>query len=108
MAEPEPDDQPDPTGSELAGPDPIRIIDLLELARRQEWVEINGIITFFDTARLRRLADFLAVRAKGETYRVNGYYLWERAIIDLLQRVNNLIAARDSRDDWQYLERAEI
>ncbi|MGH3821838.1 MAG: hypothetical protein ACRDRA_03195 [Pseudonocardiaceae bacterium] len=89
-------------------PEPVRIIDLLELARRQEWGQINGIITFFDTERLHRLAAFLTKRVEGDAYDVNGYYPWQRAMVDLLQRLNSLIAAREARDDWQTLENTVI
>lgn len=96
------------TEPEPIQPEPIRIIDLLELARRQEWGEINGIITLFDTARLRRLAAFLALRVEAEAYKINGYHPWRRAMVDLLLRINSLIATRESRDDWQTLESAVI
>ena len=85
------------TAPEPTGPTPIRIIDLLDMARRQQWGEINGIITFFDTERLRRLAAFLGSRVDGGMYKINGYYEWERAMVDLLARLNSLIAARVSR-----------
>lgn len=95
--------EPAPTQSE-----PVRILDLLELARRQQWGKINEIITFFDTERLRRLESFLAERVAAEAYHINGYHPWQRAMADLLQRIESLIAARETRDDWQILEDAVI
>lgn len=94
-------------GCRMAAPEPIRIIYLLELARRQEWGEINRVITAIDTKRLRELADFLAARVDGDRYG-RGYHPWKRAMVDMLQRTRSLIAARDTRDDWPTLETAEI
>jgi hypothetical protein len=89
-------------------PEPIRIIDLLDMARYQKWGEINAILPFLSVERLRRLADFLKARIGRETYKINGYYQWQRAMVDLLERVNSLIAAREARDDWSTLENTMI
>ena len=96
------------TGSGSTRPERVRIIDLLDMARRQKWAEINRIIVFLNTERLRRISDLLAARIEAETYRINGYHQWQRAMVDLLQRLNHLIASREARDDWQTFENTVI
>jgi len=92
----------------MTQPQPVRIIDLLDLARCQQWQQVGAIMGSVDHARLCRLKVFLVERVDSGIYVTMGYYEWHRAMVDLLEYLKQLIGRRDATADWPTLITAVI